>query len=73
MTGLTKLVVLSLPKVDATNPFDGVATIDALVLPGVFTVEVTVTPTDAGTTKTVDVPVLNLGGVQAFACACNDE
>ena len=73
LTGLTKMTVVSLPQVDGTNPFEGIGMPEALVITGVAKFDVTLEPADAGTEKTVDVTVMNLGGAQAFGVACADD
>lgn len=73
LSGLTKLTVVSLPMSGGENPFEGLSMAEALALPGVQQVDVTVTDADAGTEKQVDVAVMNLGGVQAFGAACADD
>lgn len=72
LTGLAKLTIVSLAMTGGVNPFQGKSMTDCLALAGVQKVDVTITPTDAGQQKTVDVNVMNLGGSQAFAAACAD-
>lgn len=72
LTGLVKLSVASLPMVGTTNPFTGKAMNEILVLPSVQKIDVTVSAADAGTQRSVDVSVMNLGGTQAFCAACSD-
>jgi len=73
LTGLTKLTVVTLTMVEGSNPFVGLSMDEIKGLPGVVVQDVTLTPEDAGTVKTVNLPVLNLGGFQAFAAACADD
>ena len=72
LTGLSKLTVVSLPMT-VSNPFESLSMTEALALPGVQSVDVALTPDDAGQQKTVDVAVMNLGGFQAFGAACADD
>lgn len=72
LTGLTKLTVVSLPQTDGVNPFEGLSMSEALALPGVQAQDVSVAEADAGQETQVDMMVMNLGGSQAFAAACND-
>lgn len=73
LSGLTKLTVATIAMADpATNPFAGKSMVEILALAGVSKVNVTVTASDAGQEKSIDVPVINLGGFQAFAAACSD-
>lgn len=72
LTGLTKLSVASAVMTGGTNPFESKSMTEILAMTGVTKTHVTVTPTEAGQQKTVDVPVANLGGMQAFAAACSD-
>jgi hypothetical protein len=73
LTGLTRLSVSSLPMMDGVNPFLGLSMEECMALPGVVTQDVPLTVGDAGTTKDLVVPVMNLGGFQAFAAAVSDQ
>lgn len=72
LTGLTKLTVVTLPMVGGANPFVGLSMVEILALPGIVVQDVALSPTDAGTVKVVSVPLVNLGGFQAFAAAVTD-
>jgi len=72
LSGLTKLTVVTLPKTGATSPFEGLSMNQCIVLSGAVKVDVVVTMSDAGVQKSVDIPVVNLGGFQSFAAACAD-
>lgn len=72
LTGLTKLTVATLPMTGGENPFTGLSMPEILALPGVNSQDVALTPDDAGQTKTVTMPLVNLGGFQAFAAAVSD-
>lgn len=72
LTGLTKLSLSTLPMTEGINPFLGLSMEECMALPGAITQDVALTPGDAGTSKDLVVPVVNLGGFQAFATACTD-
>lgn len=72
LTGLAKVTVVTAVMVGGVNPFTNLSMTELLALPSVTKVHVTLTPDDAGLQKTVLVPVVNLGGQQAFAAACSD-
>ena len=72
LTGLAKLTVATAVMTGGVNPFTGLSMTQIVALPGVTKVNVTLTPDDAGQQKTVVLPVVNLGGQQAFAAACSD-
>ena len=65
LTGLTSLAVAT------GDGMDGLTMEEILALGG-FNQEIPLTMGDAGTDKTVDVPVLTLGVEQKFAAACAD-
>lgn len=71
-SGLTKLTVTSLPMTDGVNPFEAMSMMEILALDGVQTVDIPLTPDNAGTQKEITMVVMNLGGTQAFAAACAD-
>jgi len=73
LTGLTKLTVATLAQVGGDNPFDGLSMAEILALQGVQVQNITLKDEDAGTEKQVDMPIVNLGGMQAFAAACADD
>ena len=72
LTGLAKLTVATAAKVDGVNPFEGKSMDEILADLSVTFVDVTVSPTDAGTQISTDLPIVNLGGFQAFAAAVSD-
>lgn len=72
LTGLTMLKVATLPMTEGANPFIGLSIDEIANLPGVVVNEVGLTPSDAGTVATINVPIMNLGGFQAFAAAVSD-
>lgn len=72
LTGLKKLTVVTAPMAGGFNPFSGLGMSEILVVPAVVKIDVTLTESDAGTQKSVDMPVVNLGGAQALAAACSD-
>ena len=72
LTGLTKLTIVTAVMTGGVNPFESKGMAEILAMSGVQKVDVTLVPADAGQEKTVDVAVMNLGGVQAFAAACAD-
>lgn len=72
LTGLTVLAIATAPQLDGVNPFGGLGWLEVTALPGAVVVSTPVTPGDAGATKTIKLPVVALGGVQAFAAACSD-
>lgn len=71
LTGLTKLVVATAVMTDGVNPFVGLS-MDEILASGVSFSETALTPADAGTVKSVEVGLQNLGGFQAFAAAVSD-
>ena len=71
LSGLKLLTIATMPMSGGNNPFEGKSMTEILAM-GTAKFDVTLTPEDAGLQKTVDVPVVNLGGVQAFAAACSD-
>ncbi len=73
LTGITKLTVATAPMSGGVNPFDGLSMEEILALPEAASVDVALVEADAGTQKEVTLPVVNLGGYQAFAAACSDE
>ena len=73
LTGLTKLTVATAVMAGATNPFTGMSMAEILALPGVVSIDVALQASDAGAQKTVELPVVNLGGQQAFAAAAADD
>lgn len=73
LTGLTKLTVVTAAMTGGVNPFDGLSMSECLAVAGSTSLDVTLTEADAGQEKQVDVPVMNLGGMQAFAAACADD
>ena len=72
LSGLAKLIIVSLPMTGGVNPFENMGMNEALALPGVQQIVVAVDVAEAGTEKQVNVPVMNLGGTQAFGAACGD-
>ena len=72
LTGLTKLTVATMAMAGVDNPFEALSMAEIVAMAGVTKIVVTISPADAGTEKSVDVPVTNLGGFQAFAAACSD-
>ncbi len=72
LTGLTKLTVVTVAMPTAANPLQGLTMTAALALPGVQKVDVTLSPSDAGQNKDIDIPVVSLGSTQAFGAACSD-
>ena len=72
LTGLTALTVVTAPMVGGVDPFANKSMTDILAMPNASKVSVTVGPEEAGQQKTVDMPVVNLGGQQAFCAACAD-
>ena len=72
LTGLTKLVVGTATMAKGENPFTGLSIEEIVSLPGVVTREMALSPSNAGDTVSVQTPLLNLGGFQAFAAAVSD-
>jgi len=72
LTGLTKLTVVTVMQSGTANPLTGLTMTAAMALPGVTKLDIALAPADAGQQKTVDVPVLTLGGTQVFGAACSD-
>ena len=72
LSGMTRLTVASLAMADGVNPFEGLSMDQILAMNSPDVRHVSVTPEMAGLNVTVNVPVLNLGGFQAFACAVTD-
>lgn len=66
LTGLTKLTVVTVAMPTAANPLQGLTMTAALALPGVQKVDVTLSPSDAGQNKDIDIPVVSLGSTQVF-------
>lgn len=71
LTGLSKLTVASTVMVNGENPFIG-KSMDEIIASGAQVQHVDLTPGDAGTIKDVTIPLVNLGGFQAFAAAVTD-
>lgn len=72
LSGLTTLTLATASMSDGLNPFEGLSMPEILAL-GAVSVNVELTPEDAGTQKVVSLAIVNLGGFQALAAACNDE
>ncbi|HPP22088.1 MAG TPA: hypothetical protein PK235_14810 [Phycisphaerae bacterium] len=72
LSGLKKLTVVTIAMSGGNNPFQGLSMPEALALAGVLNIDVTLSEGDAGQQKVIDIPVVNLGGAQAFAAACAD-
>ena len=71
LTGLTKITIVTV-AMSGEHPFEGKSMSEVLAVPGVVSIDVSLQESDAGTQKTVEMPVVNLGGQQAFAAACAD-
>ena len=72
LTGLAGLALATLPMAEGINPFTGLSMAEIRALPGVLVQDVALTVGDAGGLKSIAVPVMNLGGWQAFAAAVTD-
>lgn len=73
LSGLTGLTIAIVDIVDGNDPSLGLGMTDILALPGVKFVDVALTPADAGTFKTVQVPIVDLHGDQSITAACKDD
>lgn len=72
LTGLAKLTVVTAMMLDGINPFVSLSMPEILALSGIALQDVTLSPDSAGTQVEVEMPIVNLGGTQAFAAACCD-
>ena len=72
LTGLVKLTLATLPMLEGANPFTDMDMPSIINIPNVLIVELSLVEADAGQVKEIEVPVLNLGSWQAFACAVSD-
>ena len=73
LTGMTKLVVATAPQVaGGANAYEGMGMQEILTLPSSVAANISLTPDDAGSQKTVEIPIVNLGGYQSIAAAVTD-
>ena len=72
LSGLKLLVIATTPMTAGENPFSGRSMDEILAMAGVSSFEAQLTTSDAGSSKRMTLPVLNLGGFQAFAAAVAD-